>query len=430
MPESRRQFIKAASAGIATTGWAAAKAAERGSGRGQIDETKDIKVGLIGCGGRGSGAAAQALTADPKAKLMVMADVFEDRLNNSMRGLSKKFEGKVDVPEDRRFLGFDAYKKVMESDVDVVLLTTPPVFRPMMFEAAIEAGKHVFCEKPMAVDGPGIRKLMAAVEKSKEKNLSVVAGFCWRYHPPKQGLYEKIHAGEIGDVLAVYNTYLTGPTWHKARQPEWSDMEWHLKNWVQTPWISGDHIVEQAIHSIDMMMWAFGDPKVERVVGNGGRQAYADDDLRYMNCFDHFSCFFELPDGRRGFHQSRKEPGCDSRYDCEIIGSEGKAFAMKAATLKDGKPSWKYKGKGGNMYQVEHDELFKSIRTGEFINDGEWMANSTLAGIMARMACYTGKTVTYKQAFESEQTGLPEKISFETPIELGPVPVPGRTKLI
>ena len=377
----RRSFLAASGASALAAGLNAAQAADDVA-------TRPLKVALIGCGGRGSGAANQAMSADPGARLSYMADLFPDRLESSYANLKKQKGDQVDVTEDGKFVGFDAYQKVMASDADVVILTTPPHFRPAMLEAAVKAGKHIFCEKPMAVDGPGVRRVMAAVAESKKKSINLVCGFCWRYDLPKRETYGKIlNEGAIGDVHTVYNTYQTGPTWAKERQPDWSDLEWQMRNWVQTPWLSGDHIVEQAVHSIDMMSWAFGDAKVAKVTGNGGRQVYSDPN-KWANCYDHFAVVYEYEDGRRGFHFSRKIPGCSNSYECEMIGSKGSALAMKALIKPTGGEDWRYKGPKKNMYQVEHDELFASIRKGQIINNGEWMINSTMLAIMGREACY------------------------------------------
>lgn len=422
----RRSFLK--NAGVAGAAASLAHNSMVHTGLAAAKEG-DIKVALIGCGGRGSGAANQAMSADPKAKLWVMADMFADKLENSHRNLKKQRPEQVDVPEDRRFVGVDAFQKVMESDVDVVLLTTPPHFRPQHLEAAVKAGKHIFCEKPMAIDGPGIRRAMAAVEASKQKKINLVSGFCWRYHFPKRALYQQIlEEGMIGDVRAVYNTYQTGPTWAKGKQEGWSDLEWQLRNWVQTPWLSGDHIVEQAVHSVDMMSWAFGDAKVAKVSGNGGRQVYNEE--KYANCYDHFAVVYEYEDGRRGTHLSRKMPGCSSSYECDITGSEGTALAMRAQIFKDGETAWKYKGPSPNMYQVEHNELFAAIRKGEVINDGDFMMNSTMLAVMGRIACYTGKTITYDMMLASAFSYDPEHWDFDKALPLGPVPMPGKTPFV
>ena len=418
--QARRSFLKTAGATAAAASMVHTAGAKAKEGV--------IKVALIGCGGRGSGAANQAMSADPGVKLWAMADMFADRLESSHKNLKKQKGDQVDVPEDRRFIGIDAYKKVMESDVDVVLLTTPPHFRPLHLEAAVEAGKHIFCEKPMAVDGPGIRMAMAAVAESKKTDKNLVCGFCWRYHMPKRGLYEQVlENGLIGDVRAVYNTYQTGPTWAKERREEWSDLEFQLRNWVQMPWLSGDHITEQAVHSIDMMSWAFGDAKVKSVSGNGGRQVYNEE--KYGNCYDHFGVVYDYEDGRKGIHLSRKIPGCTSSYECDIVGEDGNALAMKAMIKKGGEVAWRYKGPTPNMYQVEHDELFASIRKGgEPINNGDWMMNSTTLAVMGRIACYTGKTITYDQMLKSEMSYEPAHWDFEKPLPLADVPMPGKMK--
>ena len=249
-PSSRRDFLKTSAATAVTAALTASGVHAAGS--------DVIKVGLIGCGGRGTGAASQALNAGTDVKIVAMADMFKDRLESSHAALKRDdaIGARVDVKDEHRYVGFDAYKQLIDnSGVDVVLLTTPPGFRPIHLSYAVEKGKHIFAEKPLAVDAPGVRKVIAACEEAKKKNLSVVCGFCWRYDIPKREAIQRVHDGAIGDVIALHCIYHTSPLWYHDRKPEWTDMEWQLRNWLYFTWLSGDHIVEQAIHSIDKMNW-------------------------------------------------------------------------------------------------------------------------------------------------------------------------------
>jgi predicted dehydrogenase len=268
--KSRRNFIKSTGA-VAIGSTVALNFGLPGSSFAMNSDT--LKIGLIGCGGRGTGAANQALNADPNVVLTHMADIFGDRMELSINSLKQQHGDRVKVGNSGRFVGFDGAKKVIDSDVDVVILTTPPCYRPKMLEMAVEAGKHIFCEKPMAVDAPGIRRVLVAAQKAKEKKLSLVSGFCWRYHTPKRETFGRILDGAIGNVHTVYNTYNTGALWLRDTQPDWSPMKKKMRNWLYYNYLSGDHIVEQAIHSIDMMSWALGDIKPVSATGTGGRQS-------------------------------------------------------------------------------------------------------------------------------------------------------------
>ncbi|TDB62388.1 Gfo/Idh/MocA family oxidoreductase [Arundinibacter roseus] len=390
--------------------------------------SETLKVGLVGCGGRGSGAAKQALSADPNVVLHAVGDIFRDKLDLSLEGLTKVHGDKVKVDEGHKFIGFDAYQKVIDSGVDVVILTTPPHFRPEHLTAAINAGKHVFCEKPVAVDTPGIKKVLEAAKLAKEKNLSLVSGFCWRFHEPKRASFGKILDGSVGDVMAVYNTYNTGTLWSYPRKPEWTDMEFQLRNWMYYTWLAGDHIVEQAVHSIDMMSWALGDVLPISAVGTGGRQVRTD--ALFGHIYDHFAITYDYPNGAKGFHISRQQTNCENSYAVETFGTKGKALVNCARNTHEieGANPWKYSGPNNDMYQTEHNELFAAIRNSTPINNGEWMAQSTLLAIMGRMAAYTGKKITWEDAMNSTEKWGPEGvISFATPPPAMEVARPGIT---
>lgn len=394
--------------------------------------SKTLRVGLIGCGGRGTGAASQAVKADPNVVLYAAADIFEDKLVESIGNLKNAHGDKIQVDKSRQFVGFDAYERLLESDVDVVLLATPPNFRPLHMEAAIKAGKHVFSEKPVAVDAPGIRKVLEASELAKQKGLSIVSGFCFRYDTPKRELFRHVLDGAVGEITTVYNTRNTGALWTVPRQPGWTDQEAVLRNWYYYSWLSGDHIVEQAVHSVDMMSWVFGDKIPVAVEGTGGRQSRIDP--FYGNIYDHFAIVYEYENNAKGFHFCRQQEGTASSNLVEIFGHNGRALMDQGKNIHEiyAKNTWKYQGKPSNMYQNQHDELFASIRSGKAINDGESMSRSTLLAIMGRMVAYTGQRITYEQALQSEETLgiLPENCSFDMKLPDVEIAKPGITKFI
>jgi predicted dehydrogenase len=390
-----------------------------------------LRVGLIGCGGRGTGAASQALNADPNVVLTAMGDAFEDQLNTSLQQLQKDHAEKVKVTPEKSFVGLDAYQKVIDSGVDVVLLATPPGFRPVHLKAAVAAGKHIFCEKPMATDAAGVRSVFESVKLAKEKNLSLVAGFCWRYEGARREFYQRIHDGAIGDLRAVYATYYTGqvkPMPPASERPaKTGDLEWQLRNWYNFVWLSGDGYVEQACHSVDKVAWAMGDAPPLKAVAVGGRQT----PNNQGNIYDHMFVVYEYPDEVRGFVGQRQIGGTYSENSDYLLGAAGwgKISGWQAPHLK-GKETWRYHGPKTDMYQDEHNELFASIRSGKPINDGVRMAQSTLMGIMGRMAAYTGQEITWEQALHSEEKLVPEHLDWSVKLDIPPMAVPGITKLI
>jgi predicted dehydrogenase len=397
------------------------------------ENSDTLRIGLIGCGGRGSGAASQALSADKNVALVAMGDAFEDRLQSSLKNLRSSHAEKVTVTPEKCFVGLDAYQKVIDSGVDVVLLATPPGFRPIHLKAAIAAGKHVFCEKPMATDAAGVRSVLATAEEAKQKNLSLVAGFCYRYNTGVRAIMQQIQDGSIGEIRALYNTYNTGYVWSPfERRPEWTDMQYQVKNWYYYTWLSGDHITEQAVHSLDKMAWAMKDVPPVKCVAHGGRQARTGPE--FGNIFDHFSVVYDYPNGVRGFHFSRQQNGCFNDNSDYIMGGDGVAHIVRAFSgpfVVKGKQNWRFKEeKPSDMYQNEHDELFASIRNGKPINDGVRMAHSTLLAIMGRMAAYTGQEVTWEQALDSKEDLFPSKMSWDAPVSILPVAMPGKTKLV
>ncbi|MEO9003769.1 MAG: Gfo/Idh/MocA family oxidoreductase [Ginsengibacter sp.] len=426
--KSRRSFLK--ESGIVMAG--SALAYNTGLSASILTSRKSVlKVGLVGCGGRGTGAAMDAITADPNAVLTAMGDIFEDRLDEALTNLTEINPEKIKVEKQNKFVGFDAYLKVIQSGVDVVLLATPPAFRPLHLTAAIDAGKHVFCEKPVAVDAPGVRKVLLAAKKAKEKNLALVSGFCFRYDTPNRAAFGKVLAGDVGQIRTVSTFRNGGELWYKERQPGWTQMTYQLRNWYYHNWLSGDFIVEQAVHSLDMMSWAMGDKMPLKASGTGGRQKRTDP--KYGNIYDHFAIEFEYEDNVKGFHFTRQQAGTPGRNSVEVLGTDGNAIMNigREYTIT-GKNVWKYDGPKNNMYHTEHEELFASIRNGKPMNDGEWMANSTMLAIWARMAGYTGETITWDQAINSNQSIGPklEDYNWDLKWEDPEIARPGVTKFV
>ena len=419
---SRRGFLRgtAAAAGAASF----LRATEAG---------QEIKVGLVGCGGRGTGAAAQALQADDYAVLTAVADIEQERVDRCLGAVEERHQGKkkVRVSKKRQFLGLDAYQEVIDSDVDVVLLATPPGFRPQHLRAAIEAGKHVFCEKPMAVDAPGVRSVHETVKTAAARKLSLVSGFCWRYNTKIVAAMDQVLEGAIGDVVAYYATFYTNPVKpmppHYERPLGMSDVEWQIRNWYNFVWLSGDGLVEQAVHSADKIAWAMGDKPPESCVAVGGRQIPAHDG----NIFDHFEVNYLYPDGVRAFLGCRQITGCHRENADYILGTKGKLTIGRGLIPRiEGENPWVYRGQQNNMYQEEHDVLFRSIRRGEPVSDGVQMANSTLLAILGRMAAYTGQEITWEQAMQSKERRVPKNLRWNMPLDVPPLARPGQTKFV
>ena len=414
---TRRQVLTTTAAGVlaasATPGFAGVFSAPQNR----------LKIGVIGIGGRGTGAGVNALAADPDVEIHAIGDLFEERAKSGLAGLLEygdKARVKVD---DRIFTGFDAYKAVLASGVDCVILATPPGFRPKHFEAAIDAGKHVFMEKPVAVDGPGIRRVLAAAQKAKEKNLSVVAGTQRRYDYGYRETIKRIHDGAIGDVVSMSCYWNQGFLWSVPRQEGWSDVEWQLRNWLYFTYLSGDHIAEQHIHNIDVCNWVKRAHPV-KAVGLGGRQVRTD--AVYGHIFDHFAVEFEYADGTRMHSYSRQIDGCANRVSERIVGTKGVSNGANWIRTPE---EWKYSGDQANPYDTEHAELYRAVKANTPVNDGFEVAYSTLSAIMGRMACYTGAEVTWEQALNSTEALMPDDLSFG-PRLVAAIAVPGKTKLV
>jgi len=421
---SRRDFLKsstAIAAAAAVTHLASAPSVHAAG-------SDVIKVGLVGCGGRGTGAAEQSINSSSNVKLHAMGDLFRDHLNDCREKLGK-FGGKVDVPDERCYVGFDAYQKVIDSGVDLVILATPPGFRPAMIKATIAAGKHLFCEKPVAVDGPGIRTVLAAAEQARAKNLCVVAGTQRRHQAGYIDVMKKIRDGGLGDILTAQVYWNQGGLWSRERQAAWSDVEFQLRNWLYYTYLSGDHICEQHVHNLDVMNWAL-DAHPVRCVALGGRQVRTAP--LYGNIFDHFAVEYEYPGGIKTSSQCRQIDGCENNVSETIVGSKG------TFRLSPGNYRWEG-GPGGsgvfrvrnerNPYEQEHIDMVDGIRSGKPLNELKTVAESTLTAIMGRMSAYTGKAVTWDEALNSKLDLMPKNLAFG-PMPTPAVAVPGETPLI
>ncbi len=427
--DSRRDFLK--STALLGAGGLAALSIERSA---HAAGEGIIKVGLIGCGGRGSGAALNAMNAGADVRLVAMGDLFAERVENSYARLKQQKPDQVDVPADRRFAGFDAYQKVIEAGVDVVLIAAASHFHPRHLEAAIAAGKHVFCEKPHAIDVPGLKIAMAAAEVARQKKLSLVSGLCWRYDPGVREAMKRVHDGQIGTIIAIQENYLTNPYVLRRRQPEWTELQYQMQNWYHFNWLSGDQTAQQLIHSLDKASWALGDVPPVKAWGMGGRQVCVDPE--YGDQFDHHAVVFEYANGVRVFAYCRAIPGCFNDTSDTILGTKGRAVLPSRPRI-EGQNAWKYDGPKQSMYDVEHLELFAGIRSGNPINNSNYMFTSTMLAIMAQMVCYTGQEITWQKAMESTlDFSLPRyDWDIEPPIRPSPdgryaAPLPGITKFV
>lgn len=420
---SRRDFL-ATTATAATTA-ALTIPAVHAAGANDI-----IKVALVGCGGRGGGAALNILNADPGVKLWAVCDIFADRIEPKLaefRAAEKgKYKDRIDVPAERCFSGFDGYKQAIDSGVDVVILATSPGFRPLHFKYAVEQGKHVFMEKPHAVDATGARSVIETAKLAVEKKLGVCAGFTYRYDIPKRETVKRIHDGAIGDVLAIHTTFLTGELWYRGNDPKWSEMEQQVRNWYYYNWLSGDFIVEQAIHNIDKAAWLMNGALPVAATGMGGRQVRTD--AKWGNIWDHFTVVYEYATGAKVFLQCRQTNGCQVLVSDHVLGTKGQAQVMKHEITADGK-KWTAEKSDVSPYDLEHVELIQSIKAGKPINDAVVSAHSTLMGILGREAAYTGKRITWDEILNSKQNLVPAEFAWG-PHPVAPVAMPGKTKFV
>ncbi len=420
---TRRTFLKTSAA----AGAAALTAPAVHAGGSDV-----LKIGIVGVGGRGSGAVGNAFDADPNLKLVAACDVFEDRLKDGLKNLKAAYKDRVAVADSRMHTGFDGYKAVIDSDVDVVLLTTTPAFRPIHFAYAVEKGKHVFMEKPHATDAVGIRSVLESAKKAKEKNLCVVSGFCYRYDTFKREVVKRIHDGAIGKVQSIHTTYNTGALWDrsgKALSQDPKEMDYQMRMWYYFNWLSGDFLVEQAIHNVDKACWVLGDEYPTHATASGGRQARTEP--KFGNIFDHFSVVYEYASGAKVYLQCRQIPGCANDNNDYIYGTNGSAMLMAHSISPTGGEKWTHPGKHefDRMYVKEHEELYAAIRSGKTINEAERSAKSTLMGLLGRQAAYTGQRIKWADMMNSKDKFMPETFAWG-PNPVKPVAVPGKTKFV
>ncbi len=435
-PLGRRNFLKKASLGTAALGFSplilplTSAAAATGVGK------KKLKVGVVGLGGRGSGAVRNILDADPDTILWAAGDIFENRMKR-VTGIKKKYSSRVQTDGGKRhFVGFDAYQKVIDSGVDIVLLTTTPAFRPLHFEAAVAAGKHVFLEKPFALDIPGLKSIVESAKKSQNQGLSVLTGLVWRYSPQLMELHQRIQDGEIGEVLTTSSAYSGGGRPNKMpdiklKPPTMSDMEWAQRYWQNYLELSGDGVLEFMIHGIDRMSWAMGDAMPVKCYANGANI----NPVIGANNWDSFSLRYEYADGRTADFLGRQIPETFAPTGDTIIGTKGRAYAngSSVSIVKGGKATWR---KGGGLgYVNEHWILLDHIRKGVVYNDiidKHNLANSHTMCIMGRIAAYTGKLLTADQIMDSKDVLLEniKDVNFDTPFKARESATPGKTKFI
>lgn len=423
---TRRSFLQTAAASVVTG--SGSLAALRQAGPVHSGFGAPLKIGLVGCGGRGSGAAVQAVMADRENVLWSVGDAFVDRLQGGLAGIVDALteagrKEQVDVPRGRQFSGLDAIDKVLASGIDVVLLASPPAFRPAQIEKAVAAGVHIFAEKPIATDAPGVRRVRAAGELARQKGLSVVSGLCYRYHDGRKAIVQRLQEGAIGEILAIQGNYITGELWSFPRRDGWTELEWQLRNWLYYPWLSGDLIAEQHIHTLDVMAWIKRDVYPIRAVSLGGRQTRTDP--LFGTVYDHFATIYEWADGTRGYSYCRQQNGCWRDVNEYVMGTEGKANVFQHRIT--GKAPWQFDGKVRDMYQSEHDAMFAAIRAGKPIDNTGYMCDSTLMALMGRMAAYTGKQVTWEQAASSSEVLVPDDLDLASSPPASEVARPGIT---
>jgi predicted dehydrogenase len=427
---ARRQFLVGSSAALAGAALVQPAAAKLARTLGE----KELRVALIGCGGRGAGAAVQALSTDGPVKLVAMADALLDRIETCLSEVSRARPDRVDVPPERRFLGFDAYKKAIDVDCDVVLLCTQPGFRPAQFEYAVSRGRHVFMEKPVAVDAPGVRRVLAAAEQAKKQRLKVGVGL-QRHHDARYlETVKRLQEGAIGDINLLRCYWNNDGVWVYKRQPQMTEIEYQMRNWYYFNWLCGDHIVEQHIHNIDVCNWVKNATPV-RAQGQGGRQVRTGPD--FGEIYDHHFVEFTYADGSKMFSQCRHQPNTWSNVSEHAHGANGVCDISGASiSFKDG-TRWRSRAEGGDPYQVEHDVLFRAIREEREHDESVNGAHSTMTAILGRMATYSGREIGWDEALASELVLAPAELSWTadasvTPDANGlyPIPTPGRTRVL
>jgi predicted dehydrogenase len=446
---SRRDFLKTTV--VAGTAFAVGSTLLSNAHAGGND--KVLKVGLIGCGGRGTGAAGDCVFSSPNVQLVAMADVFKDRWQGSLKSLKGQERGRIEegkkasaqrakkynfpkkegdhiaVKEDQCFDGLNAYERLLKCDVDLVIQATPPAFRPVHIPAIIEAGKHLFTEKPVGVDSNGIMKVLDAYEAAKTKKLAVVAGTQRRHQPSYLEVMKRIQDGEIGDIVAARCYWNQGKLWDQPRKDGWSDLEWHIRNWLYFTYLSGDHICEQHVHNLDVVNWAMGAHPV-RAYGMGGREVRKDP-KRFGNIFDHFAIDYEFDNGVHCMSMCRQIEGTAGNVSEVLVGTKGVSInADGRHSIKQGKQTtWRWQGGRGLPYVQEHADLIASIREGNPLNELKNVAESTMTAILGRMSAYTGKSIPWDKALKCRENLMPDPLNFEASIPVAPVAVPGETEI-
>ncbi len=428
---SRRDFLKSSAAAAAALALGSLDVGRYAHAAG----SETIRIGMVGCGGRCTGAAVDAMDADPGVRLVAMCDVFMDRVLEKRRHLRSQKPAQVAVDDDHCFAGFDGYKHVIEN-VDVVLIANAAKFHPLHMKTAIEAGKHVFVEKPHAIDPAGIKTVTAACELAKKKKLSVVSGLQSRHHPGYQETIERVHDGAIGEIIAIEENFLRAPYGLYARKPGMNEVEYQASNQYHFTWLSGDDVPQSLVHNLDRSSWVMREQAPVKAHGLGGRSSMFDP--IYGNVFDHHSVIYEFANGVKLYAFCRTQTGCYNEVSSILLGSKGRCNVL-AMSIR-GETNWQYRSSGDdNPYKIEHRQLFKAIRSGNPINSGYHMARSTLIGIMGQISCYTGKEVTWDQASKSDFYYPPKpedcRLDMEPPVKPNPdgtypVYVPGKTTLI
>jgi len=423
---TRRTFVKAGAATVATGAAAGFPSVTFGK-----KNDKKLKVGVVGCGGRGGGAMMNSMNSDDNIELWAMGDLYIEEAEKKLAMVRKYASVRDKVAPDidgRVFGGLDCFEKVMDSGIDIVLLTTPPAFRPQHFKAAIERDLHAFVEKPCATDVAGVFDFLDTAKLAKDKGLSVLCGFCYRYSEHGRPLFQRIHDGAIGDVVSIHSTYYASPVKAmpdpSSRPDGMGDTEWQVRNWYNFTWLAGDGIVEQGCHNVDRIAWAFNDATPVGAYGSGGRQRPNNEG----NIYDHFGITYEYPNDVKAHVEWRQflTPSYQFTGDT-IVGTKGVAkFGTSSAEVTGENPwRWRKPRTPKNMYDIEHEEFVAAIRSGERKDDAEWVAHSTTMAILGREACYTGKRLTWDQLEESRQKLVPDNVDLAADLPIRPMRIPG-----
>jgi myo-inositol 2-dehydrogenase/D-chiro-inositol 1-dehydrogenase len=390
-----------------------------------------LKIGLVGCGSRGTGAAVDAMNADAHAKLYALGDLVPGVLQASLKSLRQEKGAQVDVSDERRFVGFDSCKRVIESGVDVVLLALPTFFHPPYLKACVEAGKHVFCEKTHAVDAPGVRMVQAAADEARRKGLSIVSGLAWRYDTGAVETMKRVHDGAIGEIVTLEETCNTGSLRSRDRRPGWTEMEYQIQDWFNFFWLSCDLPGLNLVHDLDKGAWAMHDQPPVRCWGMGGRQTRVGP--QYGDVWDHHAIVYQYANGARMHAYCRQQDGCVPDVSDRFYGTKGRCDLLNYRI--DGAKPWRYGKPASKRFDLEHAALFSAIRSGKPVNNGIYMARSSLLAIMATWACYTGEVITWEQAMRSNHVVAPTRLAIDAdpptkPDASGnyPMPIPGVTR--